>query len=605
MTFGQIRLFLIPFMSCYLMVSTGMTAKATQNPQASVTTTTLPADTRRDEQLVKLWKQFTEKKERYVQLMDKDISFRTSVEAAYQEKLREHAEFAATVNAYNESLTSAAKPAGPEGRQFEVFYDNPLVQEYVNRVGQTMVPIKSKQEYVFRVTLNPIPETRSLTTGTIYISTGLLALIDNEAQLAYLLAHEIAHIEKEHWKDDLLFEVGLRRDGEHKNFFKLFFTAIQPFLTGPMLRVPIDELVPSVGGGIASDRLLTGLSQYGNLGELNKRFGTTFGGKQSLPAMLKLVSARSVFSWDKLKEDEADDLATRWLLERNYDPQAALSFYAKLHTARASDPRLGLAFLTDGSRVSDRMQEIQSQVVLLRKNVTDPQRLMVGAFNLSETPKSLIPLSPEDILNKGPGSLSGRKPRPKDPYQEDDDERTRALRKKINENASVIQAEFGTGKPVAGREEFQLILNNIKRDAGVKAFQSDMFGVARAQLEEAFKLNPQDPQTNYHLALVTRFTARTPTERKLSFEMLTTAIQQDPVGVLVDARFQAALSLLDVASYKPDSTQKQTITRLLNEYVELFRQQHNGHLPPNMNRVQEYLRLVQPEATASNQPTIK
>ena len=99
-------------------------------------------------------------------------------------------------------------------RAYDKLYDNPLVQDYVNRVGHSVVPKDSTRLYAFRVMLNPVPEARSLSTGTIYVSTGLLSLIDNEAQLAYILGHEIAHVEKDHWRDDVLVLKGMDRWNE-------------------------------------------------------------------------------------------------------------------------------------------------------------------------------------------------------------------------------------------------------------------------------------------------------------------------------------------------------------------------------------------------------
>ena len=49
--------------------------------------------------------------------------------------------------------------------------------------------------YTFRVLYDPIPKALTLSTGTIYISTGMLSVLDNEAELSYVLAHEIAHVE--------------------------------------------------------------------------------------------------------------------------------------------------------------------------------------------------------------------------------------------------------------------------------------------------------------------------------------------------------------------------------------------------------------------------
>ena len=75
-------------------------------------------------------------------------------------------------------------------------YVNPIVQSYVNHVGQRLVPKNSGNVYTFRVLYDPIPKALTLSTGTIYISTGLLSMLDTESELAYVLAHEIAHVEK-------------------------------------------------------------------------------------------------------------------------------------------------------------------------------------------------------------------------------------------------------------------------------------------------------------------------------------------------------------------------------------------------------------------------
>ena len=80
-------------------------------------------------------------------------------------------------------------------------YDNKLVADYINRVGQRLVAADSERLFAFR--LDGTTRYRShetLSTGTIYISTGLVSLLDNEAQLAYVLAHEMAHVQLDHWK---------------------------------------------------------------------------------------------------------------------------------------------------------------------------------------------------------------------------------------------------------------------------------------------------------------------------------------------------------------------------------------------------------------------
>ena len=77
-------------------------------------------------------------------------------------------------------------------------YNNPMLQRYINAIGQRLVPKDSPNIYSFKLLLDPIPKAEALSTGTILVSTGMVSMLDNEAQLAYVLGHEIAHVEKNH-----------------------------------------------------------------------------------------------------------------------------------------------------------------------------------------------------------------------------------------------------------------------------------------------------------------------------------------------------------------------------------------------------------------------
>ena len=82
-----------------------------------------------------------------------------------------------------------------------IFYDDPLLQEYVNRVGGSLVPDWAETEQVrfsFRIVDDPDINTFAMPDGTVVVHTGLLAALENEAQLAIVLGHEIAHITHKH-----------------------------------------------------------------------------------------------------------------------------------------------------------------------------------------------------------------------------------------------------------------------------------------------------------------------------------------------------------------------------------------------------------------------
>ena len=72
---------------------------------------------------------------------------------------------------------------------------------YVRRIGQSLVPKGLELERVswnFRVLRDPQPNAFALPNGSIYITTGLIFLIDNESQLAAIIAHELTHVMRRH-----------------------------------------------------------------------------------------------------------------------------------------------------------------------------------------------------------------------------------------------------------------------------------------------------------------------------------------------------------------------------------------------------------------------
>jgi predicted Zn-dependent protease len=86
-------------------------------------------------------------------------------------------------------------------RQKLEFYDDPLLEGYVNRVGQSLVPdwVDPREfQFAFFIIDDPDLNAFALPDGTIVIHTGLLAVLENEAQLASVLGHEISHVTHRH-----------------------------------------------------------------------------------------------------------------------------------------------------------------------------------------------------------------------------------------------------------------------------------------------------------------------------------------------------------------------------------------------------------------------
>ena len=84
-------------------------------------------------------------------------------------------------------------------KQYGVYYDKSL-QNYVDSLGSFLVSTSELPDKKFRFTIldTPIVNAFALPGGYIYLTRGLLALCENEAQLAGVIAHEIGHITARH-----------------------------------------------------------------------------------------------------------------------------------------------------------------------------------------------------------------------------------------------------------------------------------------------------------------------------------------------------------------------------------------------------------------------
>ena len=79
-------------------------------------------------------------------------------------------------------------------------YENAVLQKYVQRVGEGLAEKSHRPDVRYRFTLLDSSEVNAfaLPGGYIYITRGMLAYLDNEAELAAVLGHEIGHVTARH-----------------------------------------------------------------------------------------------------------------------------------------------------------------------------------------------------------------------------------------------------------------------------------------------------------------------------------------------------------------------------------------------------------------------
>jgi predicted Zn-dependent protease len=82
-----------------------------------------------------------------------------------------------------------------------LIYDDPALTAYVNEVVQNLIPKNAKEKGLsieVKIIKNPLLNAFAYPNGVIYVHTGILAKMDNEAQLSTLLGHEMTHATHRH-----------------------------------------------------------------------------------------------------------------------------------------------------------------------------------------------------------------------------------------------------------------------------------------------------------------------------------------------------------------------------------------------------------------------
>lgn len=165
------------------------------------------------------------------------------------------------------------------------FIDDPIITEYVNRVGQNIV-LHSDAKVPFTIKVIDSDEVNAfaLPGGFFYVNKGLILAADNEAELAGVMAHEIAHVAARHAMENerkmQIIDYGL--------------------LAGVLL-----------GGGIIGNVLYNG------------------GG---------LIEGLSFLKFTRGAEEEADKLGVQYMWAAGYDPNAMATMFEKLEAKNKKKP---------------------------------------------------------------------------------------------------------------------------------------------------------------------------------------------------------------------------------------------------------------------------
>jgi hypothetical protein len=467
----------------------------------------------------------------------RDNRFRTMVDNEFRRLRGEHARSAFKYNTYDQEDTATTHSGDRIPKDADTLYDNIMAQDYVNRVGQSLVPANSTKRYAFKIVIFPMPSARSLSTGTVYVSTGLLSMVDNEAQLAYVLAHEIAHVEEDHWREDVLVAKWVEEEIRSNETKAAVAGGIIGVFTGGI-------------GGIFGKG---GFSQAVGMGVLGAAIGS----------QIAKLADRNIVEWSNVQEDESDRLAMRYMLDRKYDIREVRTFFDTVAKAAADDPRLEIEFYAGKERLNARTAFLGGLVA-----AANPQLLaaaVIGSVNLRE--KTRVPSNKSLDINRNSELTSKR------------------LTRNQQGMSAELRAKLDNGEILAGDGEFENIMATLRRDNGITAFYYDMFDIAARNLGESIAIKGEDPVSHYFYGRVMKLTARKPGERAQALQSFARAIELDKRNVHPQSRLYYALSKMGGR----ETNNVPEIVGDLKNYVTMYQEHYGGSLPPNMDVIYDYL----------------
>jgi hypothetical protein len=188
---------------------------------------------------------------------------------------------------------------------------DPTINEYVNRVGQNLVRNSdAKVPFTIKVVDSDVINAMALPGGFFYVNSGLILAADNEAELAGVMAHEIAHVAARHTTRQL-------------TRYQFINYASLPLIF--------------VGGGIG----------------LAAREAAGIG----IP-MTFLKFSRGF-------EAEADYLGIQYMYKAGYDPNEFVNFFEKIQAQEKKKPGSMAKVFTDHPQTPDRITKSQEEIATI------------------------------------------------------------------------------------------------------------------------------------------------------------------------------------------------------------------------------------------------
>ena len=213
--------------------------------------------------------------------------------------------------------------------------NDPVVTEYVNRIGQNIVRNSDAQvPFTIKVIDSDVVNAMALPGGFFYVNSGLILAADEEAELAGVMAHEISHVAACHYA----------REMTRANLLQ-------------MMSLPAIFMGGAIGYGI-----------YEGMG---------------------LGIPLTFLHFSREFEAQADYLGIQYMYRAGYDPSAFVSFFEKIQAMEKKKPgTLSKAFDTH-PQTPDRIEKSQEEI---RKILPAKEEYIVTTSEFDEVKARLAAL---------------------------------------------------------------------------------------------------------------------------------------------------------------------------------------------------------------------
>jgi tetrahydromethanopterin S-methyltransferase subunit G len=209
-----------------------------------------------------------------------------------------------------ESEIKMGKQYADEIEKSTRFITDPVITEYVNRIGQNIVKNSDcKVPFTIKVIDTDEINAMALPGGFFYVNSGLILAADEEAELAGVMAHEIAHVCAHH----------AAREMTRANYAQI-------------------GMVPLI--------MMTGYSWTG----------------YGIYEATQLLIPITFLEFSREFEAQADYLGVQYMYRAGYDPQAFVTFFEKIQNLEKQKPGAVAKVFENHPQTPDRIEHSEEEI---------------------------------------------------------------------------------------------------------------------------------------------------------------------------------------------------------------------------------------------------